>query len=116
MEFENKEVKGLLDSGASVSVVIEDLVEELPILPTRINLKTANSSFLDVIGYVNIEYTFRGKKRAVPTIVVRECAHELILGMNFWETFGLTIDDSDDNPGIVLYISSSTNVIYWDRD
>lgn len=89
---------GLLDSGASVTVIAEcpDLKEHTAHMTnTSVSLKSANGGFLDVVGCVPLPIQYLRKTVMINTIVVKELAHELILGVDFWQAVGFKIIDEE---------------------
>lgn len=88
----NTEVDALLDSGAGISVINSlNLVNKygLRIEKASVRISTADGTQYRCLGLVNIPYTFKNKTRVVPTIVVPQITRELILGADFWNTFGI---------------------------
>lgn len=86
------EIDALLDSGASICVTNStDLVERygLKILPSPIRICTADQTQYSCEGYVNFPITFRKVTRVVPVVVVPQVARNFILGINFWNAFGI---------------------------
>lgn len=86
--------EGLLDSGASISVLRTCVVlsERYPILnTTNIALKAANGSFLTVMGWVPIPIGFRGATVSINAIVVEDITQDLILEVEFFKAAGLRI-------------------------
>lgn len=88
--------RGLLDTGASVSVLgkgCEELILKLNIKKFVINtsVKTADGSNHSVNFFVNLPINFKNTVRVLPFLLVPGLAKEIILGMNFFELFGLEI-------------------------
>lgn len=80
----------LLDSGASISVMNSSkLIEQngLKMLPSPIRVCTADQTQYSCSGYANLPVTFRGITRVISVVVVPEITRNLILGINFWNTF-----------------------------
>lgn len=86
----NNEIEGLADTGASVSII------SCPRLLDRIGLKikqcdikilTADQTPYSCRGYVNVPYTYHGRTRIIPTLVVPEISKPLILGIDFLRAF-----------------------------
>lgn len=87
-------VIGLLDCGAQMTVLgfgcdklLRDL--KLKLQSTDLKLTTAGGSRLEVKGYVDLPVTFNGKTQLVTTVVAPTLKRRLILGMNFWNVFGI---------------------------
>lgn len=94
-------IQGLLDSGASVTVMPRNEFFgslELELKPTAIRIKVADGGYLNVHGYVLLPINFRKKLVVIPTIIVERCAQALILGYNFWKAAGLQIVDEEAIP------------------
>lgn len=86
------ELEALLDSGAGISILNSlDIVNRyaLRIQPASIRVTTADGSAYGCLGYVNVPYSFKGVTKVVPTLVVPEISRHLILGADFWKTFGI---------------------------
>lgn len=86
------ELVGLLDSGASISVISSiELIKLWNLKIQKLNLKvfTANGENLKCYGFVNLPYTFDGKTKVVPTDVIPEISKDLICGYDFWKAFGI---------------------------
>lgn len=88
----NKDYDALLDSGASVSVTsIEDIAERngLTIHQSPVKIVTADKTVHESLGYAYLPMEFRGVTKVIPTLIVPQVARSLILGYNFWKTFGI---------------------------
>lgn len=88
---------GLLDSGASVTVIrdCETLRRNHKSLTrTDITLRVANKGYLAVLGQVRIPFRCQGRTIELQTIVVEELEQNLLLGYDFWQAAGLKIIDS----------------------
>lgn len=88
------EVLGLLDSGANVTVLglnslnfIQKL--KLKLIPLFSNIKTADGTSHSVTSYVKLPIYYNKKLHIIKTIVVPSLTKELVLGMDFWTTFGI---------------------------
>lgn len=57
----------------------------------KLDLKvhTANGEPLECQGFVNLPYTFDGKTKVVPTVVIPEISKDLICGYDFWKAFDI---------------------------
>lgn len=100
-----RRVRGLLDSGASVTVMpLSDFFRSLQmeLKPTAIKIRVADGGYLNVHGYVKLPIHFRKKLIMIPTIIVEKCAQDLILGYNFWKAAGLQITDEEEIPVCAL--------------
>lgn len=86
------EIDALLDSGASISVTNStDLIDRygLKILPSPIRICTADQTQYSCEGYANFPMTFRNVTKVVPVVVVPQVSRTFILGINFWNAFGI---------------------------
>ena len=74
-----------IDSGADISVISFDMIQgtDIPIHPSNLTLRAANSHSLDVLGYVDTEIVINGIPLAICAVVVRELSDDLLLGLNF---------------------------------
>ena len=87
--------RGLLDSGATVSVLggsgwkrLEKL--RIPLLPSRFDaVRVANGSSCRVLGRIEVPVTIESRTRLCSFYVVPELNAELILGVDFWTLMGL---------------------------
>jgi RNase H-like domain found in reverse transcriptase/Integrase zinc binding domain/Reverse transcriptase (RNA-dependent DNA polymerase)/Integrase core domain len=87
-------LKGLLDSGCNITILAsgaKKLLEALKVEITRQNIKvaTADGTAHQVLGSVELPYTFCGKSAVIPTLIVPTLRQKLILGMDFWTAFGI---------------------------
>ena len=89
-----REVVGLLDSGANVSVIKESTLGEngrQQIKPTQVVIQTANGDWLPVKGWTEIFIGCMQQEEELRMLVVGQGPMDLILGMDFWVKFGLFI-------------------------
>lgn len=98
----DKAFRGLLDSGASVTVkrwcpVVEEHLSDLR--PSSRALTAANSGTLDVLGEMVIPITYGNKKVSMLVVIVDQLAQELILGVDFWRLVGIQIEVMAIKPG-----------------
>lgn len=85
-------VKGLLDSGANVTILGRNCLKNiekwnLQLKPMTNSIRTANGAHCKALGYVDVPFEFRGRKRVIPTLLIEEITKELILGTDFWNAF-----------------------------
>lgn len=86
------DIIALLDSGASISVLNSTkLIEKhgLKLLKATVVVSTADNTEHECLGYANVPYTFAGNTKVIPTIIVPQISKTLILGMDFWQAFGI---------------------------
>lgn len=108
MTIFGQKVKGLADTGASVSIISSKRIIErlgLKIQPCDLQILTADRTPYTCLGYVNIPFEFQNKTKIIPTLVVPEIAKDLIFGMDFLRAFDFQlianssqIDRNEDTP------------------
>lgn len=81
-----KSFSGLLDSGASVTVMRDcPLIQQnATIEPSNVTLRAANKGFLPVIGQTCIPVAFNNKIIQIITVLVEDLEQDLLLGYDFW--------------------------------
>lgn len=87
-------VKGLLDSGASVSCLGFNGIEfaqnlNVKVKPVDSSIKTADGSDQKVHGFVEVPVTYNSKTILVRLYIVPSLSQQLYLGIDFWIAFGL---------------------------
>lgn len=90
----NIQIKGLLDSGSNRTIISQKLFLRLRGLKLKppdglIQLRSADGGQLNIIGEVYIPFSFDGKVRVVPTLVVEALLVDCLLGMTFWSRFNI---------------------------
>lgn len=90
----DKKIKGLLDTGASVSclgaqVATDFLQSGQKFKKIRLAVKTADGRSQNVEGIVEANVTFRGESKPIIFYVVPNLAQNLYLGIDFWHAFNL---------------------------
>lgn len=88
----NIEVFGLLDSGASVSVLGKGCGETISKLNLKVSqfnssLKTADGNRQSIIGYVEVPVTYKGLTREILFYLSPTLKQNVYLGVNFWKSF-----------------------------
>lgn len=88
------ELRGLLDSGASVSLLGEgcrEFVESLgvPIEPFFANVRTASGQNHRLVGKINIEVEYKRVKENICFYLCPDLNQKLYLGIDFWKTFNI---------------------------
>lgn len=89
----NKPFKALLDSGAQASLISQGLIDELNIhVKTHCHplLVSADNSPINILGTADILITFNNKSLSHEFFVSNNVSSDIILGMEFWNYFGLT--------------------------
>lgn len=87
-------IRGLLDSGASISCLGCNGLERihqwgLKIKHVNQSVNTADGAPQAVKGYVDVDVEYSNKSRRVRLYVVPSLSQELYLGIDFWNHFGL---------------------------
>lgn len=87
-------IAGLLDSGSHVTLVGAkglDLITECDVvtLPSPVYVKSASDCLHTCCQVSKAPYTYKDKTCMVPTLIVPELPRDLILGIDFWKTFGI---------------------------
>lgn len=88
------EVVGLLDSGASRTVLgegCEQFIRKLGLVltPVKDSVRTACGQLFPIIGSVDIPYTVDNKTVVIPTLAVPAIKSNLVLGCDFWKEFNI---------------------------
>lgn len=63
---------------------------KLTVKPLSTQIRTANGGQCRALGYVEIPFEYRGKRRIIPTLLIEEITKELILGIDFWNAFRIS--------------------------
>lgn len=102
-----KSFSGLLDSGATISVISESFHRRLLSFGMQAEnipqqcLSTADGTRHTVNSVVYIPIESFGKYKVIKCHVLNQLNHEIILGMNFFEQFGLEINCGCDHTDIL---------------
>lgn len=104
----DEEIIGLLDSGASVTILGKGcytLVNKLKLslIPVRVNVSTADGTLQRVSHYVKIPYKFNNEIHRVDTLLSESINKRLIIGTNFWKKFRLKITQIDALDDVYTY-------------
>lgn len=123
VDIAERKFRGLLDSGAQLSVMGTEIYEYLlskghELYPCNIAITTVDGTAHMAMGYMKVKYTVKGIKRVIPTLVVAQSSAELILGIDFWNayrikpcfvsnTYGIKVIEGDssqvDDPNTVFH-------------
>ncbi|UYV66855.1 hypothetical protein LAZ67_4003110 [Cordylochernes scorpioides] len=79
-------IEGLIDTGAMVSCIDEDLVKklELKIIPDKnLKLKSAGDQKLNAIGKSRVKFKINKKEYEIEMIILKKCNPVIILGDDF---------------------------------
>lgn len=87
-------IRGLLDSGASITVLGRDadkLIAKWKVKPKpiRILLKTADGKFHSCRKMAKLPIRFAGEKRYIRVFIAPNIDHDIVLGIDFWDAFGI---------------------------
>lgn len=98
VEVLGKKLLGLLDSGASRTIIgnkgikfIEDLGLGID-RSKKSSCTVANGDRCQCIGVVNVPMCLKGRCHLIECLVIPEVSHLLILGADFWRTMGVVPD------------------------
>lgn len=88
---------GLLDTGASISCIGSDLAKtdfskHPNFVKCRSHVKTADGSIQNVKGLLDVDVSFKETSRRLRLFIIPSISQRLILGIDFWRTFGLIPD------------------------
>jgi RNase H-like domain found in reverse transcriptase/Reverse transcriptase (RNA-dependent DNA polymerase)/Integrase zinc binding domain/Integrase core domain/Aspartyl protease len=88
------ELRGLLDSGSNCSVLGKkgaSFLEKFKLRPFKIceRIKTADGTHHDITGKIDLPIEFNKKIQVVTVYVVPSLERDLILGMDFWNSFNI---------------------------
>lgn len=92
------EVLGLLDSGASRTIVGSPgykLLQDLGLKLSNNNkseCRVANGQTCEVLGEMSVPFLVRGNLRVLSVLVAVSLPHTLILGADFWRVMGIVPD------------------------
>lgn len=94
VEIMGTRFRGLLDSGASCTILgVEGLkmIESLKIqtYPVNLAIKTVDGTIHSALCGIDLPYTAMKQVRVVPTLIMPSLSRRLILGIDFWESFGI---------------------------
>lgn len=94
VEIFGEEIKGLLDSGATISVLGLNSIEFLgkhgmEMSAFRSEVRTAGGLKVPFIGKIHTNITFNGRTEPISIYVSPGLSQKLYLGFNFWKMFGL---------------------------
>lgn len=102
--------RGLLDSGAVASVMNRKVYEYLlgrdyKLYACNIVITTIDGTMHMALGYVKVDYELRGIRRKIPTLVVENLKATLVLGIDFWNAYGIKPCFVTEVLGIKVYRS-----------
>lgn len=88
---------GLLDSGASVSILGSEALNKLASWPeiqqkkVSQKIRTADGTTHAIETKINVPIAFNGRKRNIELLIAPRISQSLILGTNFWEAFEIEV-------------------------
>ena len=82
VQFGDKRILALLDSGCEQSVIGRNLIRHVPLEPTRQKLSTADGTEIPLLGEITIEFSVSGFHTDC-RVVVSDVITELILGIDW---------------------------------
>ncbi|XP_044572730.1 uncharacterized protein LOC6503773 isoform X1 [Drosophila ananassae] len=90
----DRNIKGLMDTGASMSCIggqfaQEVMGSEVPIHRVFNNVSTADGSKLNIIGRLSTNIEYNGQIKAIQLYIVPSLKQNLYLGVDFWKLFDL---------------------------
>ena len=90
----DKEIIGLLDSGANISVLgngSDALIKESKIQVEEDNriVQTADGKFHNGRGRISLPITFGKKTKIVKCLIVPSLKHKILFGCDFWDAFNI---------------------------
>lgn len=94
VDIEGTKIRGLLDSGASVSALGRNSLKLLSHLQKTFHslktfVKTADGKNQNVIGYVCLLVSYNGVIKTHRFVIVPSLDKELYLGFDFWKAYGI---------------------------
>lgn len=97
IRIKGEEINGLLDSGASVSILGKgclEFVEKLQLDVTKYytNVRTASGQFHRILGKIVSKVEYRQKEADICFFLCPDLEQQVYLGIDFWSAFGLAPD------------------------
>ena len=85
---------GLLDTGANISCIGADLAKTnfsrfSNFVKCKSYVKTADGQSQPVLGWLEVDVTFRNRTKVLKLFIIPSILQRLILGIDFWKTFEL---------------------------
>lgn len=86
----------LLDSGAMVTLISYVDESELKeygarVEKTHVRVSTVNAAKHEASGFMWLTYEVAGKSARIPTVVMKSHKSYFIVGINFWQAFGINV-------------------------
>lgn len=94
VEINGHIITGLLDSGANITILgkgTESIVQTLnhDVSTPNVSIRTADGSEHKTLAILSVPYTVGESTKSVRTLIIPTITTQLILGTDFWETFGI---------------------------
>lgn len=93
IKLDGKPISGLIDSGATCSLIGSAynriLSPNMTIHPLNRNIRTADNTSHKILGYALIPITFKNTTHILPILIVPTIPKQLILGVDFVKRFNL---------------------------
>lgn len=114
------EINALLDSGSNVTVMgtnSDVILKEsgLSPIPFFCTISTADGSPHTCRHFVEVPYSFQGKVKIIPTLIVPTIRQTLICGVDFWKAFGIAselFEQTEDTSELTIH--SPSNLSFCD--
>ena len=109
VEIFGEKINGLMDSGASISVLGTGSVEflekhDIQFKPVNSSVKTASGSSLAVLGKISTSVTWKNQTKSITLFIAPGLRQNLYLGFDFFKLFGLDqflVDELDVDSEVV---------------
>lgn len=94
IDIQGSEVRGLLDSGASVSCLGRDALKTLQKIGLKwkemsSKIQTASGQSQEILGYVDAKVTYGTSSHILRFYIIPSLSQQLYLGIDFWVAFDL---------------------------
>lgn len=98
-----RECMPLLDSGSMVCIIVYQHDRELQpfqgkIEPCDTRISTICKEGTQCTGQMQLEYTMCGRKRTISTLLFKSSKSQFIVGINFWQAFGIRLVWDQEQP------------------
>ncbi|KAM8702075.1 hypothetical protein ACLKA7_001875 [Drosophila subpalustris] len=124
VEVTGRKMKGLLDTGASVSLLgrgCRELVEELewPVQPYASMVRTVAGASRPILGRVVLPVKYKERVEEIVFYMCPDLQQELYLGIDFWRAFEIAPDvlgapeTSEGDPDVSEATVANTDVTYY---
>lgn len=99
VEYNDSKISTIIDTGAGISCISEDIVENVNRMKigTNIILKGISNKRIKVRGETEINFKIGAEEFNVPMVVVRDLAVPMLLGVDFCAKYNIKIDFKTNN-------------------